>query len=58
MPDPKYAGLIANLTARLAQAAKSAPAPAFVYPRNGTAIECANEREFGFLEPVDWKPDA
>lgn len=52
--DPQYEDLIANLTSRLSAAAKTAPAPAFLYPTNGSAIECANEERFGFLEPVDW----
>jgi arylsulfatase A-like enzyme len=56
--EPQYAGLVANLTAQLAQAAKSAPAPAFVYPPNASDIICANEHSSGFLEPADWHAGA
>ena len=54
--DSKYASMIAGFKQRIADAARTAPRPAYPSLPNATDIICANEKKYGFLEPYDWQP--
>jgi hypothetical protein len=60
--EPERAALVKGLLARLAAAGATGPPLASAFPadigmKNSTAteLECAQEGQFGYLEPLDWK---